>query len=134
MTEEASKKKRTLDEVNVNDRAQMFQEVANHIKLNHLRLFLDNLREIEDLELKMEKLKRENSKLLERYPDLITFESHQEKWFRKSMWNIKTDEGFKRVFGPTQEKAEKSYFAKKELEKKNAEKNKQANKKLKEEQ
>jgi hypothetical protein len=123
MEEQKASKKRVLDEVNINDRATSWTAVPLKTKLDHSRAFLDNLRKIEDLELETEKLKRENHKYLERYPDLKAFEGLQDKWFRKEMYNISDGTGTIRVFGTTREKAEKAWQERKDLEKKNQEKN-----------
>jgi ATPase subunit of ABC transporter with duplicated ATPase domains len=123
MEEQKNPKKRVLDEVNINDRAQSWTSVPLKLKLEHSRAFLDNLRKIEDLELETEKLKRENQKFVERYPDLKAYEGLQDKWFRKEMFNILDDTKTIRVFGATREKAEKAWQERKELEKKNQEKN-----------
>lgn len=115
-------KKRLLEDIDVNDRTKSWQEIPLDQKIACQRTFVENLQEIEDMEIKIEKLRRENDAYKKRWPDLAPFEGLMEKWFKKKMFPIHTTDGTLRVFGPTQEKALEDHRAKIQKDEKNKEK------------
>jgi vacuolar-type H+-ATPase subunit I/STV1 len=101
------------------------RKVDFDIKLKHFREFVDNIREIQDLELRILDLKKKNNKLEEGYPDLAQVEGIHDKWYKEDMVTAITSDGRKRLFGSNSHEAKDAYEKKKAKTEENRKKNKE---------
>jgi hypothetical protein len=67
-------------------------EVTLERKFTNFWVYLENLKEIQELELKSQKLKRENEKLSDIYPELLSAKGLGDRMFNTTIMDIK-DEG-----------------------------------------
>jgi len=124
MTDKVPNKKRTKYEEVVQD-VDPEREVDFNTKLGHFREFVDNIREIQDLELKILDLKKRNKKLEDGYPDLAQVDGIHDKWYKEKMVTAITSDGRKRLFGSNAYEAKESYEKKKAKVEENRKKNKE---------
>jgi hypothetical protein len=124
-------RKRLLEDYDVNNRETSWKEIPLDQKIACQRQFIQNIQEIEDMEIKIEKLRRENQEYRKKWPDLLPFEGLMDKWFKKKMWPVQTTDGTLRVFGTDREKALKDHQERVAKESKNREKNPKGSKKVK---
>jgi hypothetical protein len=117
-----NKKRVKYDEVVKNDDQE--KEVDFNIKLGHFREFVDNIREIQDLELRILDLKKKNKRIEEAYPDLAQVDGIYDKWYKEKMVTTITSDGRKRLFGTNSHEAKESYEKKKAKVEENRKKNK----------
>lgn len=126
-----NKKKRDYEEIT--GKSEKETTVEFNIKLKHFRDFVDNIREIQDLELKILDLQKKNKKLEEAYPDLAQVSGIHDKWYKEEMVTAITSDGRKRLFGKNPHEAKEVYEKKKIKIEENRKKNKEAAQKKKSE-
>lgn len=119
-----NKKKRDYDEIT--NKSDQEMEVDFNLKLKHFREFTDNIRTIQDLELKILDLKKRNEKLEEGYPDLTQVAGIHDKWYKEKLVTAITSDGRKRLFGNTPFEAKEAYEKKKAKIEENRKRNKEA--------
>lgn len=119
-----NKKKREYEEITNKTEREM--EVDFNIKMKHFREFVDNIREIQDLELKILDLQKKNQRLEEAYPDLAQVAGIHDKWYKEPMVTAITSDGRKRLFGKNPHDAKEAYEKKKSKIEENRLKNKEA--------
>lgn len=83
--------------------------------------FAENLKKVEDLEVDITKLKKRNEQLEEAFPDLAQLRGIEEKVYKGKLFQVKTSDGSKMLFGKDKNEVLDSYEKKKEKRKANQE-------------
>lgn len=96
-------------------------EVMMSRKREYFWGFAENLKKIEELEVEISKLKKKNLQLEEAFPDLAQLRGIEEKVYKGKLFQVKTSDGSKMLFGKDKNEVLETYEKKKEKRKTNQE-------------